>query len=95
MKNSHSETTQPEQVKMRDVEKIYGALTHTFIMDTTMTEENLQNKGFDWGQYLKDCLEELLEIYDGVEKLGDGYKITTLEQEKHLRRVHSQGIQNS
>jgi hypothetical protein len=84
------QTIEPKQVKTKDIEKLYGALTHTFLMDTTMTEEDLRNRGFKWGDYLKDCLEELLEIYDGVNKVENGYKITTLEQEKHLRRIHSQ-----
>lgn len=87
-----------KEVLPSDAEKLYGALTVPFLDKaesfeqreiedpTPLTPQELQEMGLQWGDYLEECLEYLVETYDGVEKIGDGYAITKLEQEKHLER---------
>ena len=85
-------------VDPHDAEKVYGALSHYKITaeegeePEPMTPEEL-NPPFAWEEYLVECLDHLVEVYDGVEKRDDGYLIVELEQEKHNSRTRS--VQNN
>lgn len=87
-----------DDVDPADAEKVYGALSSRFIRQTDspdqrvvdnpeyITAEELRELGFRWGDYVDECLEYLVNVYDGVEKKGDGYAIRELQQDKHLQR---------
>lgn len=76
----------PDEVSDRDAEMVYGALTHHYFREETVTPEELR-PFHTWGDYLEDCLDHLVEEYDGVREEGGEYWIEELEQEKHLERV--------
>lgn len=79
----------PDEVHPGDAEKIFGALQAKFFQKVEHHEqqvleepeptsvEELHSMGFRWGDYTEDCLEYLVEEYDGVEKIDGGYVIRT------------------
>ena len=78
----------PDEVNPSDAEKVYGALTHYHLDEKGPVAPDELNPPFRWGEYLTDCLEYLVDAYDGVREEDGEYWIEELEQEKHLERTH-------
>lgn len=79
-------------VHPQDVEKVYGALSVRYMKEgeSCLSIEELEEAGFHtWGSdYLEECLERLTMKYEYVEEVDGGYRISQLEQEKHMEETY-------
>lgn len=75
-----------KEVNPQDAEKVYGALSYHYWEELGAVSPEELFPPFNWGDYLEECLEYLVETYDGVQKEDGEYWIEELEQEKHLER---------
>jgi hypothetical protein len=76
-------------INQKDIEKLYGALANAYLKDEDPVDlDFFKNTGFmTWDdKYLKEHLNELVNIYEKAYEEDDEYFLEDIEQDKHLSR---------